>query len=110
MRVARHSGTIAKVESPCGQAQKKRTRDKRQATHQCMLSVPRLFGMLSEYTSDGSSDHVEKPSSYMGKQYASRERGCGTYHVGPNYAPNNCHAFHSERPRDRFLVVDSSPE
>jgi hypothetical protein len=66
--------------------------------------------MLPEYASDGARDHVEEPASDMGKQYAQPERGRGSYQVESDYPPGNCHAFHSERPRDRFLAFNSSPE
>jgi len=46
----------------------------------------------------------------MGKQYAQPERGRRIHQVESDYPPGNCHAFHSERPRDRFLAFNSSPE
>ena len=75
-----------------------------------MLSISRLLGMLAEYASDGTGDHVAEPASNMCEQYAQPERGRGIHQVESDYASNNCHALHSERPRDRFLPFNSSAE
>jgi hypothetical protein len=66
--------------------------------------------MLPEYTSDSAGDHVEEPASNKCEQYPQPERGHGIHQVGPDYASDNCHAFDSERPPDRFLTLDSSPQ
>src|ERR1019366_6746918 len=92
------------------QAKKDRTGNERQPAHQCVLSISWLLGMLPKHTPDGTRDHVEEPASNMCEQYTQPERGSGIHQVEPKHASNNCHALHSERPRDRFLAVNSRPE
>ena len=57
------------------QAKQSSARDERQPTYQCMLSISRLLGMLSEHTSESAGDHVEESASNMGEQYAQPECG-----------------------------------